>query len=59
LEETAKGELYNLNSSPSIITMIKSRDVMDRACSTKRTAYKILVEMPVETTRKTKMRVGA
>jgi hypothetical protein len=51
-------ELHNLNSSPSIIRMIKSRR-MRRAghvarMRAKRNAYRILVGKPEETTGKTK-----
>jgi hypothetical protein len=52
-------ELHNLYSSLNIIRMIKSRRMrwaMHVACmGAKRNAYRLLVEKPVETTRKTKM----
>jgi hypothetical protein len=51
-------ELHNLYSSPSIITMVKSMRVgwagHVARIGEKRNAYRIMVEKPEETTRKTK-----
>jgi hypothetical protein len=51
-------ELHNLYSSPSIIRVIKSRKMTWAVhvvrMGEKRTAYRILVGKPEETTRKTK-----
>jgi hypothetical protein len=51
-------ELYNLYSSPNIIRMMKSRRMgwtgHVARMGAKRKAYRILVEKPEDTTRKTK-----